>query len=89
VGTNDVHLFYLGADGALSDAAETVTLEFTLPAEELGPIEAEAEEILPGHFTYAGTEMSIPGDWELTVVSRLSRFEEERTTFTVPIGAAP
>jgi copper transport protein len=86
VGPNGVHLYYLGADGALVDGAESVTLEFVLPSAGLGPIEREAEEILPGHFSYTGNDLSIAGEWEITVVSRISRFEEERSVFTVPVG---
>jgi copper transport protein len=86
-GANDVHLTYLGADGALADIAEEVTLEFRLPEADLGPISRDTVELVGGHYTYSGTDLSIPGEWEVTVVTRLSRFEEERTPFTVPIGA--
>jgi copper transport protein len=86
-GTNEVHLTYIGADGALADIAESVTLEFSLPSAGLGPIEREATLLVGGHYTYEGNDMTIPGEWKMTVVTRLSRFEEERTDFTVPIGS--
>lgn len=86
VGVNDVHLTYLGEDGALADIADSVTLEFRLPEAGLGPITREADLLVGGHYTYQGNDFSIPGEWEMTIVTRLSRFEEERTVFTVPIG---
>jgi copper transport protein len=86
-GVNEVHMTYIGADGALADIAESVTLEFSLPDADLGPIERDATLLVGGHYTYEGNDMSIPGEWTMTIVTRLSRFEEERTDFTVPIGA--
>lgn len=86
VGFNEVHLSYLGADGALTDIAESVELQFTLPEENLGPITREPIELTGGHYTYEGRDLSLPGTWEITVITRISRFEQEESLFTVPIG---
>jgi copper transport protein len=85
-GLNTIHLSYIGADGALEQMTESVTLEFELPAANLGPIERELESFGEGHYIYEGGDLSIPGEWTVTVVSRVSRFEEERSPFQVPIG---
>lgn len=85
-GLNTIHLSYIGADGTLAPLAESVMLEFELPSADLGPIERELEAFGEGHYIYEGSDLSIPGAWTVTVVSRISRFEEERSPFEVPIG---
>jgi copper transport protein len=85
-GPNTIHLSYIGADGALEQMTESVTLELELPSANLGPIERELEAFSEGHYIYEGGDLSIPGEWTITVVSRVSRFEEERSPFQVPIG---
>lgn len=85
-GANEIHLTYLGADGALSDLAQSIELELRLPSADLGPIAREPTPVTAGHAIYSGNDLSIAGTWEITVVTRLSRFEEERNTFAVPIG---
>jgi copper transport protein len=86
VGFNEVHLYYFGPDGSLADIAERVDIDFSLPAQDLGPITREAFRLTGGHYIHEGSELSVAGEWEITVVTRVSRFEEERSTFTVPIG---
>jgi copper transport protein len=85
-GPNTIHLSYIGADGALEQMTESVTLELELPSAGLGPIERELEPFGEGHYIYEGGDLSIPGAWTITVVSRVNRFEEERSAFEVPIG---
>jgi copper transport protein len=84
-GFNEMHMTYLAPDGALADITDGVELSFSLPSAELGPIEQEATRLTPGHFTYEGSDLSIPGDWEIVVTTRTSRFEQEESTFTVGI----
>lgn len=88
VGRNEMHITYLGADGTLVELAESVTLELSLPDKGIGPIERDTTVVTGGHVTYAGNDLSVPGDWEITVVTRVDRFTEERNTFVVPIGPA-
>ncbi len=86
VGSNEIHITYVDSTGALVDVADSVTLEFAQPEAGVGPVEAETFIVTEGHFTYGGRELSLPGEWEITVVTRTDRFSEERNTFTVPIG---
>ena len=39
----------------------------------------------PGHHLRRGAPLSPAGDWRLEFISRVSEFDEYRTTFTVPV----
>ena len=57
----------------------------SLPDKQLGPLTRQVVKISPGHYVLQGDELSIAGDWTITLAVRTSDFTEERTTFTVPI----
>ena len=84
-GLNDVHVILLGPDGAPDDRYEEVGFALALPAKEIGPIEAEPVRIGPGHFQLVATDLSIRGDWTLTVSVRPDRFTltEGTVSFTI------
>jgi putative copper export protein len=82
-GTNEVHLYLLREDGRPSDAAREVTLELSLPANDIAPIERTPQVAGPGHWLLTGPELSIPGQWDLEVTARVGDFEQ--LTAAVPI----
>jgi len=60
----------------------------SLPEKSVGPLTQQATKGGPGHYLELSTpDMSIPGTWSVTLVTRLSQFEQERTTFEVPIAS--
>jgi copper transport protein len=87
-GSNAIHITFLSADGRPAELAQAVTVEMTLPDKGVGPLSVRANKAGVGHFIVLSTpDMSIAGTWNVTLVSRLSEFEQERTSFQVPVGA--
>ena len=88
VGENDVVLEVWGADGAGVELLEDPTVELALPDQDLGPLSftlAATED--PGRYT--GTvQIPLDGSWEVSVVTRISRFSEPVSTVTVPVSPA-
>ena len=88
VGENDVVLEVWGADGAGVELLEDPTVELTLPDQDLGPLSftlAATED--PGRYT--GTvQIPLDGSWEISIVTRISRFSEPVSTVTVPVSPA-
>ena len=86
-GVNSVHVDFLGPDGRPADLAQRVILELRLPDKGLGPLEREMLKGGVGHFFLEGiSDLSIAGTWEITLNVRVSDFDQERVTFTDPIG---
>lgn len=84
-GLNDIHVILLGSDGAPEDRYDEVLFSLSLPARDVGPIEAEPVRIGPGHFQLVATDLSIRGDWVITVAVRPDRFTltEATASFTI------
>jgi copper transport protein len=86
VGANEIHLYLLNPrDGTQFDGTKQLTLTATLPSKDIGPLELQATIAGPGHFVSNGAVLSVPGQWRLTVVDRVSDFDEFQATFTVPV----
>lgn len=85
-GTNDVHLYLLGQDGRPADTTGDLVLAFSLPAEDIGPIEREALLAGPGHWLQTGPELSIPGEWRIEIRIRVSDFEQLSTEVPVTVN---
>jgi copper transport protein len=86
-GYNSFHVDLAGADGRPADLAQKMTLEVKLPAKDLGPLQREMIKGGTGHFIVENVPLlSIPGDWEITLVARVSDFEQERITFQDTVG---
>ncbi|MCU0311744.1 MAG: copper resistance protein CopC/CopD [Acidimicrobiales bacterium] len=84
-GVNTIRVQYLDEAGGVLDVATTLRAEFSLPAAGLGPIAREVVKVGPGSFVLEGSELSIPGEWEIDLVVRPSDFRELRTPFAVEI----
>lgn len=86
VGTNVVHIQYFDDAGRPLDAIKQVSLELTERAKGVGPIEPPAPtRIAPGHYIANGVDVPLAGTWDLTLITRTSDFEQDRTTFPVEI----
>jgi copper transport protein len=86
VGTNSLHVQYADSTGKPVDVADTLTVEMSLPAKDLAPISRQVVKISPGHYVLEGDELSLAGEWTITLAVRTSDFSEERTSFQVPIS---
>lgn len=86
-GTNDLHLELIGPDGRPYDPARQVTVEFRLPEKDIGPITREFPKDGVGHFVLEDVnDLSIPGTWQITIISRITDFEQETNVFTDTIS---
>jgi len=85
VGTNTLSATYLTPRGEPLDVGQTLTMEFSLPAEGLAPITRRATAVSTGRFEFEGGELSLPGTWTVTLTARLDVFTEARTSFEVTV----
>lgn len=88
VGQNEVHLYIYDDTGAplTDDPFESVLLRLTPPGDGLGAIEREPQYVLPGHYTLAGNELSIPGTWSIEAEAREGEFGLLTADFDVRVS---
>lgn len=86
-GVNEVHVYVLEASGRPArDLGQELTLRFTKPDEDIGPIERRAQPAGPGHWLHVGPELSIPGRWVVEPVVRVSDFQQLRAQIQVTVN---
>ncbi|MEY2591469.1 MAG: copper transport protein [Acidimicrobiaceae bacterium] len=83
-GQNSVHLYLLDAAGRNRDV-QSLTLEFSLPANDVGPIARDAYLAGQGHYQVDGGDLSIPGTWTITVKARVDKFTAESADVQVTV----
>lgn len=84
-GSNSMHLYVLDQYGRSLDRLDSVQLEFSLPANQIGPIVRTPLLAGPGHYQFDGNELATPGRWTVTVTAKPDRFTQARATFRVPV----
>jgi copper transport protein len=85
-GRNSIHVQYADRSGKPVDVANTLSIELSLPSKQLGPITRQVVKLSPGHYVLEGDELSVAGEWTITLAVRTSDFSEERTSFQVPVS---
>ena len=86
LGPNTVHLYLIDArTGAPFTATKELTASAKLPAKDIGPLALKATLAGPGHYVLNSAVLSPAGDWEITIVDRVSEFESSSRTVRVPI----
>ncbi|HYI46267.1 MAG TPA: CopD family protein [Actinomycetota bacterium] len=85
IGENSVHLTATTESGAPMEIKE-MRVQFTMPAESIGPINGRGRKLAPGHFVVQGRQLSLPGRWTLEVIGRISRFDELRVRVPVTVN---
>ncbi len=86
-GENAIHLYLLNDAGRTVSDVEEVTMELSLPEQDIGPIERTPVVSGPGHWVLVGRELALPGTWEITANVRVDRFTESSVTVPVVVGA--
>lgn len=86
-GENAIHLYLLNDAGRTVSDVEEVTMELSLPQQDIGPIERTPVVSGPGHWVLVGRELALPGTWEITANVRVDRFTEASVTVPVVVGA--
>lgn len=64
-------------------AADEITVEASLPSEELGPITLEVDTVGPNQLTTDGADFPAAGDWTVEITARFGEFDQ--TVFTAPV----
>ena len=82
---NAIHLSYADPQGRPVGVAGPVKVEFSLTSDDIGPIQRDALPGGPGHYLLDTTDLTIPGVWTITVITRLSEFDQQRTAFSVKV----
>ena len=86
-GQNAIHFYLLDeTDRTVSDVEE-VTMELSMPEQDIGPIERTPVVTGPGHWVLNGRELALPGTWEITANVRIDRFTEASVTVPVIVGS--
>jgi copper transport protein len=75
-GPNTIHIYLLDDVGRQADVATEVELRFSLPDRGIGPIARTPIKAGPGHWQFDGDVLSIAGRWRITIVTRVSAFDE-------------
>jgi copper transport protein len=87
VGRNQLHLYLFDSeDGSQFTEARGFEAQLELEDKDIGPLEVDLSRAGPGHYVARSAPFGVPGDWSVLVRMRVSRFEEARASFEVPIG---
>ena len=86
VGTNEMHVYVFTAGGRPAKF-DDVTVGLTMPSEDIGPIEREAERTGPGHWTVYAADFPVAGRWLVTVGAAPTKFEE--VSADLPVDVSP
>lgn len=84
-GRNDVHVYLLDAAGRPDRRYDTADLSLALPAQDIGPLKRTPVRAAPGHFQLVGTDLTVKGDWTLTVTVHPDRFTEEQAVVSFKV----
>ncbi|WP_405471849.1 copper resistance protein CopC [Streptomyces canus] len=82
-GDNSVQAIVYAADGGLATVPE-LRLSFTLPAQEIGPIDAELKD-KGGYWGTNDLTLPLAGDWQMKTTIRVSDVDQVSVTKTVKI----
>jgi len=86
IGPNEMHFYLFDRQtGAPFEGTEELRVTAELPEREIADITLEPYVAGPGHYVVDGATLSVAGDWEISVVDRVSDFDEYEARFTVPI----
>ena len=85
-GPNEMHLYLLDPKtGAQFSGVKQLTVQATQTEKGIGPLDLQAQQSGPGHYTILGAPLDAPGTWRLDVTMRVSEFDEFTTSAKVDI----
>jgi copper transport protein len=85
VGENAVHMTATNPDGSPFELRRMI-VDFSLPAEDVGPNTVRGRELSPGHYIIEGSQLSIAGEWTLTFKGRVDKFTQVDGETTLEVG---
>ncbi|MEV7288232.1 copper resistance protein CopC [Streptomyces sp. NPDC093252] len=85
VGANEVHVYAERPNGRAFDLPE-IELAFTLKAQDIGPLPVVPDHITTGHWSAAGVQIPMPGEWQVEVTVRTSDIDQVTVSKNAQIG---
>jgi copper transport protein len=80
-GSNQTDVQFTDASGAPVDTMQSVGLYLTLPAKNVGPLVENMPKVGPGHYQLSTPDLSIAGDWTVTLQVRVDEFTQKDVDF--------
>jgi copper transport protein len=85
-GANQIHIYFFDAKtGAQYKRGVELTVEASLPSKRIGPLPLTVQDAGPGHYIIQNALLNVPGDWELDLTLRISKFDELTKRVEVPV----
>lgn len=84
VGTNALEFTLRDVDGDAIDAVSEPDLRVFMPDPGIGPLSPAVTQTGPGRYE-AVLDLPLPGEWEISVSARLSRFDNPVATLSVEV----
>ncbi len=87
VGPNQLHLYLFDRKtGAPFGETKEIRVTAALPEKGIAPISMVPHVAGPGHFVVDGASLNVKGQWAMSVVDRVSDFDEYEARFSAPIS---
>jgi copper transport protein len=83
-GGTEMHV-YLSSPGGGLDRADEITVEATLPAADLGPLDVEVVPAGPNHVIGPAVDLPVAGLWTFEVTARFGEFDQVIFTVQIPV----
>ena len=80
-----LHL-HVAVDGRPDDRYPEASVDFSLPALDVGPIEGQVERVGPGRFRVEDADLAIAGSWVVTVTVQPDRFSKLEAEVKVEVA---
>jgi copper transport protein len=85
-GANQIHIYFFDArTGAQYAKGKELTVTATQREKSIGPLPLKAEHAGPGHYIIQNALLNAPGEWEIEVTLRTSKFDELTKRVEVPV----
>lgn len=84
-GGTTMHVYISSIRGQL-DQADEITVEASLPAQQLGPLLIPARAAGPGHVTTNSANLPVAGLWTFTITARYGDFDQVVFTLELAVG---
>ncbi|GAA3011754.1 copper resistance CopC/CopD family protein [Streptomyces fulvorobeus] len=85
VGANQLHIWVDGANGEPLDVPE-VKVALTLKSKDIGPLPVVPDHLADGHWTAAGIQIPMKGEWTISVTVRTSDIDQTTIDKNAKIG---
>jgi copper transport protein len=84
-GGTEMHVYLSSPSGGL-DRADEITVEASLPAADLGPLDVEVVPAGPNHVIGPDVDLPVAGLWTFEVAARFGEFDQVIFTVEIPVS---